>query len=49
MSSSHMKYFHKQPDITTNTGRKITIYELNVEKNIDTLEEWAKHLEGTIV
>lgn len=44
MSSSHMKYFHKHSDITTNTGQKITVYELNIEKNIDTLAEWAKHL-----
>lgn len=44
MSLSHMKYFQKQSDIITNSGQKVTVYELNVENNIDTLEEWAKHL-----
>lgn len=44
MSSSHMKYFQKQSDIITNSGQKITVYELNVEDDVDTLKEWAKHL-----
>ncbi|UQF70658.1 DUF1837 domain-containing protein [Vagococcus lutrae] len=40
----HMKYFKKKTDIITDNGQVVTVYELDVEDEEITLNDWAKHL-----